>query len=128
LSSLAAEISIVLADDNQHIRKGIRGILHQDAEIRLVGEAGNGEEAIHLVERFFPMVVLLDIEMPVLNGIEAARILKVRYPKVKVVFLSAYSERFFIESIWEEGCAGYILKEQVPTVLLQTIHSVLGKS
>jgi YesN/AraC family two-component response regulator len=125
---MTAEISIVLADDNQRIRQGIRRILHQDAGIRLVGEAGNGQEAIHLVERFYPMVVLLDIEMPVMNGIEAARILKARYPKVKVVFLSAYSERSFIESIWEEGCAGYILKEQVPTTLLQTIHSISGKS
>jgi DNA-binding NarL/FixJ family response regulator len=126
LSSLGV-ISIVLADDNLQIRYRIRQILRQAGDIIILGEANNGEEAIDLVDQCEPRIALLDIEMPVLDGIDTARALKRSHPQVQTIILSSYADRYFIQMVLEEGCAGYIVKEHAPRTLVNTIRSTVGE-
>jgi len=124
--SKLGEIKVVLADDNFLMRDGIRNLLCQDSQIRLVGEARNGAEAIALIEQCLPHIVLLDIEMPILDGIETARLLRTGYPDVQIIFLSAYDDRFLIDAICEEGWSGYVVKDHAPATLVKTIRTFSG--
>ena len=122
------KIRVVVADDKDCIRTGIRNILELTGDIILLGEASNGEDAICLVEKTQPDVILLDIEMPVLDGIEAAKIIKSRFPAVQIVFISGYGDRYFLHTVRELCCAGYIVKDEAPKTLIPTIRSAAGKS
>jgi DNA-binding NarL/FixJ family response regulator len=121
--SKRGEIEVVLADDNHLIRNGVRNLLCREEDILLVGEARNGAEAVAMIEQFKPHVALLDIEMPVLDGIEAARRLKSGCPGVQIIFLSTYDDPCLIEAIREEGWSGYVIKEQAPVTLIDTIYT-----
>ena len=125
---LPVDISVVLADDNLGIRKGIRAILRRYPEIHLVGEAATGIEAIEQVKRTLPQVLLLDISMPDMDGIDAARVVVSIHPQVHIVMLSAYDDHQLISEVCKCGCAGYILKDQAPQILAETIRQVAGAS
>jgi DNA-binding NarL/FixJ family response regulator len=104
-------VKIFLADDHQVMRDGLRTLLEAQPGLRVVGESGDGRETVKAVARLKPDVVLLDIAMPGLNGIEAARQIRDRYPAVAVVILSMYTTTEHIYRALEAGACAYLLKE-----------------
>lgn len=117
-------ISVVVADDHQAIRAGIRFLLQQAADIEIVGEATNGLEAMRLARELVPDVLLLDMEMPGLKGIEVARRLQAIGSPVQILALSAYDDRHYILGLLASGASGYLVKEEAPKVLLKAVRGV----
>lgn len=103
-------IKILLADDHQIVRAGVRTMLEKHKDMKVVGEAENGREAVELVRKLLPDVVVVDVTMPDLNGIEATRQIIGEHPFVKVVALSMYSNKEFVSGILEAGAKAYLLK------------------
>lgn len=117
-------IRVLIADDEAMIRGGIRAILSTDAEIDVVAEAGNGREAIDLAQRHRPDVALLDIRMPVLDGLTAAREIAVTVPATKVIILTTFGEDDYVSRALSDGAAGFLLKASDPRELIAGIHAV----
>lgn len=115
---------IVLADDHPIIRQGIKKILGENPELEVIGEAGDGQEAIELLEKTQPDLILLDIQMPRLNGLEAANQIKRRYPQVKVLILTMHAEEVYLNQAQEIGIDGFVLKEDVDQVLLSAVEAL----
>ncbi len=118
------EIRIVLVDDHRVVREGTRQILQKETDLRVIGEAGDGEEAIRLVSELKPDVVVMDISMPRLNGIEATKRIKAMYPHIAVLILTAYEQDQYIFAALEAGAAGYLLKDIHGQELVAAIRSV----
>ncbi len=110
-------IRIVIADDHAGIRYSISRLLKKQSDMAVVGEAENGARAIELVEAYQPDILLLDIEMPVMSGIEVARILEETGYATKIIILSNYSDQEFVEGLLELGAQGYIAKDEAPDYL-----------
>src|SRR5260370_11594651 len=105
------EISVLLVDDHSLVRKGFRRILDDDPEIRVIGEAADGTEAVKLAQELKPRVIVMDMAMPGLNGMQASiEILKV-LPNTAILMLSMYSEENYVRNALEAGAKGYILKD-----------------
>jgi DNA-binding NarL/FixJ family response regulator len=117
-------IRVVLADDHPVMRMGIRNLLSRSADIHVIAEAGNGVEAIHLVDELAPDVLLLDMEMPVMDGVEVARRLKAKESPVKILVLSAYNDRQYILSVLEQGASGYLTKDEAPDTIVEAVRTV----
>jgi len=117
---------VILADDHALVREGTSSLLNQEPDMEVVAEADNGADAVALVERLRPDVVLLDIAMPKLNGIEATKRIKERYPAAAVLILSAYDNDQYVIAILEAGAAGYLLKNVRGSELVNAIRSVHG--
>ena len=120
------KIRVLIADDHAVVREGTRRMLEQDADIEVVGEAVDGEEAIELAERLRPDVAIVDISMPRLDGIEATKQIKERCPSVTVLILSAYDDDQFVFSLLEAGAAGYLLKSIRSRELIDAVRAVYG--
>ena len=103
-------ISVVLADDHPIVRRGMRAVLESEKDLAVVGEAGDGLETVRLVERMTPDVLMLDLMMPGLSGLEVVRILRERVPQTRIVILSMYSNKAFIAESLKNGATGYVLK------------------
>jgi two-component system response regulator NreC len=115
-------ITVVLADDHAMVRDGLRRILEESGEIEVVGEASDGLEAVSIVERLRPRVVLMDISMPGLNGVEAARRIKVQCPRVAAVFLTMHeSEQYFLEAL-RCGAEGYVPKSAPASDVVEAVR------
>lgn len=117
-------IRVLVADDHTLVRKGIRNVLDEHPDIELVGEASDGEEAVALTESLRPDIVLMDIAMPRLNGVEATRQIKARSPRTAVLVLTAYDDDAYVFALLEAGAAGYLLKSELDEQLATTIQSV----
>lgn len=117
---------IVLADDHLYIRKGIRLLLQNELSFEIVGEASNGEELLEAVEQHQPDIVITDIEMPLLNGIEATRIIKQRRPDTGVIALTMYDDEHRLVDMLEAGANGYVLKLTNEGELVEAIESAIG--
>jgi DNA-binding NarL/FixJ family response regulator len=117
-------IRVVLADDHPLIRAGIRSVLHKTSDIRVVGEADNGYEALALVHSLSPDVLLLDMEMPGMKGIEVAEELEAAGSPVPILVLSAYEEKQFILGVLATGAAGYLTKEEIPERIIQAVRGI----
>jgi two-component system, cell cycle sensor histidine kinase and response regulator CckA len=117
---------IVLADDHPVIRQGIKKILGENPDLEVIGEAGDGQEALELLEKTQPDIILLDIQMPRLSGLEAANKIKRRYPQVKILILTMHTEEVYLSQAQEIGVDGFVLKEDVDQVLLSTIEALCG--
>ncbi len=115
---------VVLVDDHDIVRKGIRNLLRKAADIVVIGEAGNGSEAIKLVNQLHPDVLLLDIEMPGMNGVEVVRRIEAAGLSVKILVLSAYDDQEYILEMLTSGAAGYLLKEETPEYILDAVRGV----
>jgi two-component system, NarL family, response regulator NreC len=115
-------ISLVLADDHPVVRRGMRAILESDADFSIVGEASDGLETVRLVERLKPDVLVLDLMMPGLSGLEALRILRERTPKTRVVVLSMHSSKALVAEALKIGATGYVLKGSTDDHLIRAVR------
>ncbi len=108
-------IRVVIADDHPVMRDGIRNVLDKAIDIEVVGEAGDGVEALRLVGDLNPDVLLLDMELPGLKGVEVAQRLQASAAAVRILALSAYNDQEYIRGLLASGAAGYLLKEEIPS-------------
>jgi two-component system, NarL family, response regulator NreC len=115
-------ISIVLADDHPVVRRGMRALLESDSDFAIVGEASDGLEAVRLVERVKPDVLVLDLMMPGLSGLEAMRILSERAPETRVVVLSMHSNKAFVAEALKIGATGFVLKGCTEDNLIRAVR------
>jgi DNA-binding NarL/FixJ family response regulator len=120
------QIRVVLADDHAVVRVGIRRLLSKTEDIYVVAEVDNGLDAIEAVRRYKPDVLLLDMEMPVMNGIEVAKRLHELNSPVRVLVLSGYEDSQYIRLVIAAGACGYITKGENPDVILRAIRAVAG--
>jgi NarL family two-component system response regulator LiaR len=118
------KISVILADDHDLVREGTRGLLEAEPDIEVIGEASDGEEAVELAAKLHPNVVLMDIAMPKVNGIEATRRIKAYNPATAVLILTAYENDQYILALLDAGAAGYLLKNVRGTDLINAIRAV----
>jgi len=117
-------ITILLAEDHAIVRQGLIALLKLDVSFQLVGEAKTGREAVALAQSLRPDVILMDIAMPVLNGLEATRQIRAANPTAKVIVLSAHSDEVYVEKMIEAGVAGFLEKQSSAEILTKAIHEV----
>jgi NarL family two-component system response regulator LiaR len=118
------KISILLAENHVVVRESIRQFLEREANFEVVGEAGDGEEAVRMVSQLKPDVIVMDISMPKLNGIEATKQIKALQPSAVVLILTAYDYEQYIFPLLEAGAAGYLLKDVSSRELISAIQTV----
>ncbi len=119
-------IKIMLADDHQILRQGLRNLLAAEPDMQVVAEADNGRKVLPLVEKFGPDIVIMDITMPGLNGIEATRQILAERTGVKVIALSMHSDSLFVLNMLKAGASGYLLKDCALEDLVRAIRTVMG--
>jgi len=117
-------INVILADDQKIVREGIKMILSLDNEINILGEADNGKQLLEVLSEKMPEVVLMDIRMPVMDGVEATRLLKKNYPSIKVIILTTFNEDEYIFKGLKNGADGYILKDSGSDDIINAIKTV----
>ena len=117
-------IRLLLVDDQNLIRRGLRALLKTDLDLEIVGEAENGSEAIDLVATLQPDVVLMDIRMPMLDGVEATRAICQQFPQTKVLVLTTFDDREYVTQALQAGASGYLLKDTPFEELTQAIRLV----
>lgn len=117
-------IKLLLADDHRVVRRGLQVFLSTQTEIRLIGEAATGQETLAQVEALQPDVVLMDINMPGMSGIEATARIKQLHPHVKVIILTSFSDQDHVLPAIRSGAKGYLLKDIEPEELVRAIHNV----
>jgi DNA-binding NarL/FixJ family response regulator len=118
------KIRVILADDHPFLRTGLRKILDKTSDIVVIGEAGDGDQALELVESLEPDVLVLDVEMPRVNGIQVARELNSRDTGVRILVLSAHDDRAHILGMLDAGVAGYLTKDEASEVLVKAVRGV----
>ena len=118
-------VKIVLADDHQLVREGFRVLLENELGMEVVGQAGDGETAVQLSLEHLPDIVIMDVAMPVLDGIGATKQITKDLPSIKIIALSMHSNKLFVMDMFEAGATGYLLKECVPMELENAINAVL---
>jgi DNA-binding NarL/FixJ family response regulator len=117
-------IRVLLAEDHDIVREGTRQLLERAGDLSIVGEAGDGEEAVRLAELLRPDVVVMDVRMPKMGGLEATRRLKARHPEMRVLILSAYENDEYVLPLIEAGADGYLLKTTKGADLARAIRTV----
>ena len=117
-------IKIVIADDHPIFRDGFRVLLRDQNDIQLIGEANNGEELIQLVMKLIPDVVITDIKMPVMDGIDASKFLTQHFPHIKIIALSVFNDDYLVVDMLEAGARGYLLKNTTKQELFEAIKTV----
>ncbi len=121
---MTRKIKILLADDHAVVRQGFRLILASQPDMEIVGEAGNGREAVDLAQQIQPDVIVMDVAMPELNGIEATRRLTRLAPRTRVLALSMHRDSVYVREILRAGARGYLLKDAVDHDLLAAVRAV----
>ncbi len=121
---MTSKIRILLADDHTLLRNGISAILEDEPDMIVIGEADNGREAVQLAGQLKPNIVLIDIAMPLLNGLEATRQIKHEHPEISVLVLTMYDNEEYFRKMLEVGASGYIIKRAAATELVSAIRAV----
>jgi len=122
--AMAKSIRILIADDHAIVRKGIRALLATEADIEVVGEAADGKEAVEKAERLHPDVILMDLVMPGMDGIEATRRITTRQPEIRILVLTSFAEDEKVFPALKAGALGYLLKDAGPEELVRAIRQV----
>lgn len=117
-------IRVLIADDHRILRDGVKALIHQSPDMEVVGEAGDGQAAVELCEQLGPDVVLMDIAMPGLGGLEATLEIKKRAPRARVLVLTQYEDREYVRRFLKAGVSGFVLKRSAGSGLLDAIRSV----
>jgi DNA-binding NarL/FixJ family response regulator len=117
-------ITVLLVDDHQIVREGLRTILNAESDINVIGEASTGRQAVEIANQFHPAVVVMDIAMPFLNGLEASRQIFDAAPDAKVLILSAHSDDAYIEKAMAIGASGFLIKQTSAHVLSDAIREI----
>jgi two-component system, NarL family, nitrate/nitrite response regulator NarL len=117
-------ITVLLAEDHQIVREGFRSLLEHERDIEVVGEAETGRQAVQLTRKLRPAVVVMDIAMPLLNGLEATRQIRKDFPETKVLILSAHNDDAYVEQVARLGAAGFLLKQTSSHNLATAIREV----
>jgi DNA-binding NarL/FixJ family response regulator len=118
------QITVLLAEDHTIVRQGLRLLVEADGDIGIVGEAKTGREAVQMNREFHPDVIVMDIAMPLLNGIEATRQILKAFPATKILILSAHSDLEYIEQIVKAGASGFLIKQSSGDVLARAIREL----
>jgi DNA-binding NarL/FixJ family response regulator len=118
------QITVLLAEDHQIVREGLRSLLEDEPDIKVVGEATNGRQAVQLTRKLRPAVVVMDIAMPLLNGLEATRQIRKDFPSTRVLFLTAHSDDAYVEQVAVLGATGFLLKQTSSENLATAIREV----
>jgi DNA-binding NarL/FixJ family response regulator len=121
---LSRKLRILLADDHAVVRQGFRRILESQPDMEIIGEAGNGREAVELAEKLTPDLIVMDVAMPELNGIEATRRLKDGSPRTRVLALSMHKDAVYVREILRAGAQGYLLKDAIDADLVAAVRAV----
>src|SRR5437868_4305596 len=116
-------ITVLIAEDHQIVREGLQSLLDHEADIEVVAEAENGREAVQLTKKLRPQVVVMDIAMPLLNGLEATRQIRKDFPETRVIILSAHSDDAYVEQMIELGASGFLLKQSSASNLAMAIRA-----
>jgi len=116
------KVTVLLADDHRVVRQGLRALVSGEPDFEVVGEADNGREAVALAKKLLPDVVVMDIAMPLLNGLEATRQIARQMPSTKVLVLSSYGD--YVQQLTQAGAAGYLIKQTAASELLTAIREV----
>lgn len=122
--SQSGKITIVLADDHTMVRQGLRTVLEAEKDFSIIGEAGDGLEALRLAEKLSPQVLIADLNMPGINGIEVVRQAKERCPGTRIIILTMHADTAYIEEALRFGAAGYLLKESPKSDLVNAVRQV----
>jgi DNA-binding NarL/FixJ family response regulator len=117
---------VIVVDDHAVIRRGVQGILHLFPEWEICGEAENGEEGVRLAQSVRPEIVIMDVSMPGLNGLEATRVIHQVLPDTKVLLLTLHSSSELVRSAFRAGARGYVLKSDAEHELVRALNVVLG--
>lgn len=118
---------IVLADDHTLVRQGVRKIIEGKNDLQVVGEAGDGVELLFLLDKLRPNMIILDISMPNLQGIQTARQIKMKYPAMKILIMTMHKEREYLYEAISAGVEGYLLKEDAEKELFAAIETLRGE-
>lgn len=119
-------IRILLAEDHKIVREGTRQLLEKAADMHIIGEAADGLEAVHLAEALQPDLIVMDVRLPVLNGLEATRAIKTKLPAIRILILSAYADDRYVFPLLEAGASGYLLKTASGSELIDAIRKVFA--
>ena len=117
-------ITILLADDSAVVRRDIREILELEDDLKVVGEASNGREAVAMVKKLRPALVLMDVAMPLLNGLQATRQILKAVPTTKVLMLSVHADKVYVEEATDSGASGYLVKHTSVNSLCRAIRDI----
>ncbi len=117
-------VRILVADDHAIIRRGLRALLAHDPEFEIVAEACDGQEAVELAERVRPQVAILDISMPKLNGLEAARRILSKLPETQIILLTVHADESYLFGALKSGARGYVLKSSAEFEIVEAVHAV----
>jgi DNA-binding NarL/FixJ family response regulator len=117
-------ITVLLADDNGVVRREFRGILELEDDLEVVGEAKNGHQAVAMVKKLRPRLVLMDVTMPLLNGLQATCQILKAFPATKVLMLSAHSDEAYIVEAMNSGAMGYLIKQTSADIVCRAIREV----
>jgi two-component system response regulator NreC len=123
-TAMSQKIAILIADDHTLLRSGIRALLEDEADMVVVGEADDGREVVRLADQLKPNVILMDIAMPLLNGLEATRQIKREHPEINVLVLTMYDHEEYFRQMLEAGASGYIIKRAAAHELVAAIRAV----
>ena len=117
-------IRVLLVDDHPVVRSGIRGLLEKAKDIETVGEAADGAEALRMLAETNPDVLLLDLELPDIQGTQVAQQVQRLYPKVKILVLSAHDDSVYVRELLQSGAAGYLMKEEAPEQIIEAVQGI----
>jgi len=125
-ANATSKLRVLLADDHLVVREGLKALINREGDMEVVGEVGDGRDVCQAAEKLRPHVVVMDVSMPHVNGMEATRQLKQALPDIRVVALSVHEDRVYIRRILEAGAAGYVPKRAVAAELLRAVRVVAG--
>jgi two-component system response regulator NreC len=125
-ASLSTHLRILLVDDHAVVREGLRLLINTQADMEVVGEADDGSQVLQQAKALQPDVVIMDISMPQLNGVQATERLKAAYPRIKILVLSSYSDEAHIRQALASGASSYVLKRTIAEELIRAIRTVMS--